>query len=142
MPIVLLNVSTSTASTKGITYFRCNRDSAAKEGSPPSPFTLIPSPFTILSHTGDSLRNSDPTNSTATGTIVHQKLTRHASDFDESGTTSVAASAAPYTAAIRMPTAAAVTSPMPRNSWKIPVPRPRMSGGRHSARYMGITTAM
>ena len=41
-----------------------------------------------------------------------------------------------------MPTAAATTSPSPRKNRKTPVPRPRMSAGSVSARYIGMTTLM
>ena len=104
-----------------------------------SDFDLSLFPLTFSIHTGDSLSQKAPKNSKATGRSVHQKLSRQAKPFTESATS---LSLAPRTREMRTPTSAAETRPMPRKSWKIPVPRPRASAGSVSVRYIGMTTAM
>ena len=75
---------------------------------------------------------------TATGSIVHQKFAPHAAARPPAS----AVSDAPYQEATRHPAPAATTSPSARQNWNTPVPRPRISGGRVSVRYIGMTTAM
>ena len=113
------------------------------EEVPPSwHFTLFTLHFTLFSHTGLSGRRRLPRNSTATGRSVHQKLIFHARDFAASLTTSHGASAAPTSRVTASPTDAAATRPNMRNVWKMPVPRPRISGGSVSVRYIGSMTLM
>ena len=92
----------------------------------------------LFFHTGLSGSLKLPKNSTATGTIVHQKFAPQAATRPASS----AVSDAPNTVATRHPAPAATTSPSPRQNWKTPVPRPRISGGSVSVRYIGMTTAM
>ena len=99
------------------------------------------SPFPLF-HAGDSGARSEHPKSKATGASVHQKLMRQARDFAASDTASAGASAAPNIRAMMTPETAASTRPIPRKSWKIAVPRPRLSGGRTSARYIGIAIDM
>ena len=72
------------------------------------------------------------------GTAEHQKIICHAVVLDAAET--VSASAAPTSAVTTRPITAAKTRPIVRSSWNMPVPLPRLSESRHSARYIGTTT--
>ena len=146
MPVVLLRVRTATAKRNGTTYLReCKMESEkcrVEEASQLRNFTLSTLHFTLCIHTGLSGSLRLPRKSAATGASVHQKFSFQAMDFVASATRSAGASAAPQNRATTKPTAAAATSPSPRQSWNTPVPRPRIFGGSVSVRYIGMTTAM